>query len=188
MKPSLPQDFTQLLERHQSGEKNLREPILTAIYAELRRLAGHYMAAERPGHTLQPTAIVHETWMRFASQEAVAKNKAHFMALAAGVMKEVLIDHARKKLSAKRGGNDGVISFDDSMGIADSGPAELLELCDTIEKLRALDKRHAELVELRVFGGLSFEEAAQELGVSLATVKRDWLLARAWLIRELKPT
>jgi RNA polymerase sigma-70 factor (ECF subfamily) len=185
MEHALPKDFTQLLERHRGGEKNLRESILTAVYAELRRLAAHYMRNERQGHTLQPTAIVHEAWMRFASQEAVAKNKAHFMALAAGVMKEVLIDHARKRLSAKRSGQDHMVTYAASLGLNDQGPEQVLELCDTIERLRALDERHAQLVELRVFGGLNFEEAAEEMGVSLATVKRDWLLARAWLIREL---
>lgn len=184
----LPNNFTQLLERHRSGEKDLRETILNAVYAELRRLAAHYMNNERSGHTLQPTAIVHEAWMRFATQETMAKNKAHFMALAAGIMKEVLIDHARKKLAAKRGrgaAQDLMVSHIESMGLADQGPEQVLQLCDTIEKLRKIDERHARLVELRVFGGLSFEEAADELAVSLATVKRDWLLARAWLIREM---
>lgn len=184
---ALPNNFTQLLERHRGGETDLRETILNAVYAELRRLAAHYMNNERSGHTLQPTAIVHEAWMRFAAQETMAKNKAHFMALAAGVMKEVLIDHARKKLSAKRGGGgkDPMVTHIESMGLADQGPEQVLELCDTIEKLRKVDERHARLVELRVFGGLSFEEAADELSISLATVKRDWLLARAWLIREM---
>ncbi len=185
MEPSLPKDFTLLLERHQKGEANLRDQLLTAIYAELRRLAAHYMSSERPGHTLQPTAVVHEAWMRFAANEAVAKNKSHFMALAAEVMKDVLIDHARKHLAAKRGGVKSMVTFNDSMGFASGGPGEVLELCDSIEKLRELDARQAQLVELRVFGGLNFEEAAEALGVSLATVKRDWLLARAWLYREL---
>lgn len=185
MEPSLPQDFTLLLERHQKGEANLRDELLCAIYGELRRVAARYMSNERPGHTLQPTAVVHEAWMRFASGESVAKNKSHFMALAAEVMKDVLIDHARKRGAAKRGGGQkSQVTFDDSMGIA-AGPDELLELCDSIDKLRALDARQARLVELRVFGGLSFEESAEVLEVSLATAKRDWLLARAWLYREL---
>lgn len=123
--------------------------------------------------------------MRFATNDAVAKNKSHFMALAAQVMKDVLIDHARKHRAAKRGGSKSMVTFDDSMGIASGGPDELLELCDSIEKLRELDARQAQLVELRVFGGLSFEEAAQAMDISLATAKRDWLLARAWLYREL---
>lgn len=181
----LPHDFTLLLERHQRGEANLRDQLLAAIYHELRRVAAYYMSNERPGHTLQPTAVVHEAWMRFASNQAVAQNKAHFMALASSVMKDVLIDHARRYKAAKRGGDKSLVTFDDSMGGLCAGPDELLELCDSIAKLRELDARQAQLVELRVFGGLSFEESADVLKVSLATVKRDWLLARAWLYREL---
>lgn len=186
MEPGLPENFTQLLERHQGGEKNLRDQLLTAIYSELRRLAARYMSRERSDHTLQPTAVVHEAWMRFASNDQMAKNKSHFMALAAEVMKDVLIDHARKRMADKRGGGVRAdVTFDDSIAMADSGPQEVIELCDSIDKLRKLDERQAKLVELKVFGGLSFEEAAEALGVSLATVKRDWLIARAWLYREL---
>lgn len=177
--------FTQLLERHQRGEGQVRDQLLGAIYGELRKLAAHYMANERGGHTLQPTAVVHEAWMRFAENAGTAKNKAHFMALAAGVMREVLIDHARKFSAAKRGGHKQMVTYIDSLSFADGGPNELLELCDSLDKLRELDTRQAKLVELRVFGGLSFEEAAEVLEISLATVKRDWLLARAWLYREL---
>lgn len=185
METGLPKDFTQLLERYQNGEQNLRDQLLGATYGELKRLAAHYMSSERSGHTLQPTALVHEAWMRFSPNHSQAKNRAHFMALAAGVMKDVLIDHARKNLAAKRGGPKDMVTFDDSMGFASGGPDEIIELCDSIEKLRQLDERQAKLVELRVFGGLGFEEAAEVLGVSLATVKRDWLVARAWLYREL---
>ncbi len=184
MEHTLPENFTLLLERHQRGEENLRDQLLTAIYTELRRMAASYMSNERAGHTLQPTAVVHEAWMRFAGNDAMAKNKSHFMALAAGVMKDVLIDHARKNLAAKRGGQKNMVTYNDSMGFADGGPGEVIELCDSIEKLRRLDERQARLVELKVFGGLSFEESAEALGISLATVKRDWLLARAWLFRE----
>jgi len=163
-----------------------RDFTLNAIYNELRKVAARYMSNERPGHTLQPTAVVHEAWMRFAGNAETAKNKAHFMALAASVMKDVLIDHARKNKALKRGGPNSKVTFDDSMGaIVGGGPDELLELCDSIEKLRELDARQAQLVELKVFGGLSFEEAAEVMEISLATVKRDWLLARAWLYREL---
>lgn len=183
---TLPEEFTRLLERHQQGEAHLRDQLMGAIYTELRRLAAYYMSNERSGHTLQPTAVVHEAWMRFAVSETPAKNKAHFMALAAEVMKDVLIDHARKHQAAKRGGGQkSMVTFNDSMGFANGGPDQVLELCDCIEKLRQLDARQAQLVELRVFGGMSFEEAAEVIGISLATAKRDWLLARAWLYREL---
>ncbi len=184
MEPAPPESFTRLLERHQRGEENLRDQLLNTIYTELKRLAAHYMANERAGHTLQPTAVVHEAWMRIGAGVPTAKNKAHFMALAAGVMKEVLIDHARKHRAAKRGGAKPMVTFEDSMGFASGGPDELLELSDSLEKLRALDARQAQLVELKVFGGMGFEEAAEALGISLATAKRDWLLARAWLYRE----
>lgn len=185
MDSSLPENFTLLLERHQKGEGNLRDQLLGMIYSELRKVAARYMSNERSGHTLQPTAVVHEAWMRFATNQEIAKNKAHFLALAAQVMKDVLIDHARKKGAAKRGGSKSMVTFDDSQAGACGGPEELVELCDSIEELRKLDPRQAQLVELKVFGGLSFEEAAEALEVSLATVKRDWLLARAWLYREL---
>ncbi len=161
------------------------EHLMGSIYDELRRLAAHYMSKERSDHTLQPTALVNEAWMRFSASAANAQNKSHFMALAANVMKDVLIDHARKHKAAKRGGDKNFVTFEDSVDLPDTGPNELIELCDSIEKLRELDSRQARLVELRVFGGLSFEEAAEVLEVSLATVKRDWLLARAWLCREL---
>ncbi len=185
MDSRLPENFTLLLERHQRGEENLRDQLLGVIYSELRKVAARYMSNEKSGHTLQPTAVVHEAWMRFATNDAIAKNKAHFLALAAQVMKDVLIDHARKRDAAKRGGSQSRLTFDDSMEAAQGGPDELIELCDCIEKLRHIDKRQAQLVELRIFGGLSFEEAAEALAISLATAKRDWLLARAWLYREL---
>jgi RNA polymerase sigma factor (TIGR02999 family) len=185
MKPELPENFTQLLQRHRDGEAGLRDQLMTAIYSELRRLAAYYMSNERAGHTLQPTAVVHEAWIRFAANASAAQNKAHFMALAAEVMKDVLCDHARKYRAAKRGGDKHMVTLNESMDFAGGGPDEVLELCDSIEKLRALDGRQARLVELRVFGGLNFEEAAGALGVSVATAKRDWLLARAWLYREL---
>ena len=155
------------------------------IYRELRRLAGHYMSAERPGHTLQPTALVHEAWMRFDGAKAVAQNKSHFIALAAGVMKEVLIDHARKHRAAKRGGGEAVVTLTDSMDFAGQGSQNLIDLCDCLERLRELSPRQAQLVELHVFGGMNFEEAASVLSISTATAKRDWALARAWLYREL---
>lgn len=177
--------FTILLERHQRGEENLRDHLLSAIYGELRRLAAHYMSNEREGHTLQPTALVHEAWLKFTANDTSAKNKSHFMALAAGVMKEVLIDHARRRSAEKRGGGQAKVTLDESRALAVDGANELLELCDSLSKLRELDARQAQLIELRVFGGMGFDEAASALGISLATVKRDWLLARAWLVREL---
>jgi RNA polymerase sigma factor (TIGR02999 family) len=134
---------------------------------------------------LQPTALVNEAWMRFAVAGASAQNKTHYMALAAKVMKDVLIDHARKKLADKRGGPKSMITLDESTAGAEEEAIELLELCDSLDKLKEIDERQARLVELRVFAGMGFEEAASVLDISLATAKRDWLLARAWLYREL---
>ena len=179
-----PNEFTLLLERHRNGEASARDQILSSIYLELKKLASRYMSNERSGHTLQPTALVNEAWMRFGATETGARNKAHFLALAAGVMKEVLIDHARKHRALKRGGENSLVALEDDMA-STAGTADLLELCDSLEKLRALDERQARLVELRVFAGLGLEETAEALGISLATAKRDWLLARAWLHREL---
>lgn len=186
MNPAGTSNFTQLLIRHREGETSVRDQIVTAIYGELRRLAARYLAGERSQHTLQPTALVNEAWMRFADNGAAAQNRSHFIALAAGVMKEVLIDHARKKLAAKRGGGELLFDLEGAPEASTEGPEQVLELCDLLEKLRELDPRQARLVELKVFGGLGFEEVATELGVSLATVKRDWLLVRAWLVRELQ--
>jgi RNA polymerase sigma factor (TIGR02999 family) len=178
-------EFTRLLERHRNGESSAREQILGSIYSELRKLAARYMSNERSGHTLQPTALVNEAWMRFGASETGAQNKAHFLALAAGVMKEVLIDHARKHRALKRGGDKSIVALESDVAAPGRGSADLLELCDSLEKLKELDERQARLVELRVFGGLSLEETAEALNVSLATAKRDWILARAWLHREL---
>jgi RNA polymerase sigma factor (TIGR02999 family) len=158
---------------------------IQSVYTELKRLAAHYLSQERSGHTLQPTALVNEAWMRFAVAGASAQNKTHYMALAAKVMKDVLIDHARKKLADKRGGPKSMITLDESTAGAEEEAIELLELCDSLDKLKEIDERQARLVELRVFAGMGFEEAASVLDISLATAKRDWLLARAWLYREL---
>jgi RNA polymerase sigma factor (TIGR02999 family) len=155
------------------------------VYSELKRLAAHYLSQERSGHTLQPTALVNEAWIRFAAAGSSAQNKTHYMALAAKVMKDVLIDHARKKLADKRGGQKSMITLDESTAGTEEESIELLELCDSLDKLKEIDERQARLVELRVFAGMGFEEAASVLDISLATAKRDWLLARAWLYREL---
>jgi len=161
-----------------------------AVYDELKRCARRYLAREQPGHTLQPTALVHETYLRMATQDATTwHDRSRFLALAATMMRRILVDHARARQTDKRGGEWERISVD-SVDLGDleepRDPMELLALDRAVEELAALDPRHAKLVELRFFGGLSIEETAEVLGSSAATVKRDWALARAWLYRRLE--
>lgn len=164
------------------------EQLLPAVYKELRRLAESYMRREYPGHTLQPTALVHEAYFKLIDQNSVKwQNRAHFFGVAAQLMRRILIDHARAKQAAKRGGSQAKVSFDEGLHWAetDEQSADLLALDAAMEKLAKIDERQAKVVELRYFGGLSVEETAEALQTSPATVKRDWAVAKAWLYREL---
>jgi RNA polymerase sigma-70 factor (ECF subfamily) len=163
--------------------------LLTEAYAELRRIAGAYMRRERPGQTLQPTALVHEAYVRLARQHPPLENRAHFCAIAARAMREILIERARARNAGKRGGGAIRVTFDEGLGAR--GPDEGLDLeavDEALTRLAAIDARQARIVELRFFGGLNVEETAAALGISAATVKRDWSVARAWLARELLRT
>jgi len=154
----------------------------------LRRIAAGYLRRERDGHTLQPTALVNEAYMRLVDQRDVTwQNRAHFLGIAAQVMRRILVDHARARLTAKRGGGVAPITLAGAAhgGAQETDDVDLLALHDALERLAALDPEQARLVELRYFGGLTIEETAEALGVSPATVKREWALARAWLRREL---
>jgi RNA polymerase sigma factor (TIGR02999 family) len=157
------------------------------LYDELRRVAGRFMSRERTGHTLQPTALVHEAWVKLNGQGAELQNRAHFVGLAAQLMRRILIDHARARLAEKRGGEDRVLVTlnDDLDAAAANGGPDVIALDDALKKLAAVSERQARIVELKVFGGLGIEETAEALGVAPATVKRDWILARAWLAREI---
>jgi RNA polymerase sigma factor (TIGR02999 family) len=180
-------NLTQLLISYGQGNQNALEALLPEVYTELRRLAQSYMRKENTGHTLQATALVHEAFFRLIDQKQVQwQNRAQFFGVAAQLMRRILIDHARQRLAAKRGGSQARIAFDEAVHWTDKdeGP-DLLALDQALEKLTLIDERQAKVVELRYFGGLSIEETAHVLHTSPATVKRDWTLAKAWLYREL---
>jgi len=163
------------------------DEMLPAIYAELKRLARAYLGRERLNHTLQPTALVHEAYMTLVDQRSVDwGNRAHFLGVAAGAMRRVLLHHAERRNAQKREGQLERVTLDAAIAALEHGAAvDFLDLNAALERLERLDARQARLVELRVFGGLTIEEAAEVLGVSPATVKRDWNVARLWLRREL---
>ena len=190
-----PSDVTQIFLRWRHGDAGALNALLPLVYEEMRRLAGGYLRGENAGHTLQPTALAHEAYLRLLDQRQVSwQNRAHFMGLAAQAMRRILVDHARRRDAQKRGGGAVHVALED-LGDADLGDAlssvlphdvAAEDLDQALDKLASLDERQARVVELRFFTGLSIEEAAEALGVSTATVKRDWTLARAWLHRELK--
>lgn len=156
------------------------------VYAELRRLAHHYLARERPGHTLQATALVHEVYLRLLPHnETTSDDRRKFVAVAAHVMREILVEHARSRNRLKRGGDRARVPLDDEMARIDGDAGRWEDLDAALDRLAALDPRQAKVVELRYFGGMTVDEAAEVLGVSPKTVKRDWSVARAWLRREL---
>lgn len=162
------------------------EALWPVVYQELRRLAARYLQRERPGHTLQATALVHEAYLRLLrEQNAAWQNRAHFCAIAAGAMRQILVEHARARHAQKRGGHAARITLDEALVATPPGSIDVEALHDALEELARFDQRQARLVELRFFGGLSIEEAARELAISPATAKRDWTVARAWLRRRL---
>ena len=180
-------DITHLLSDWSNGNQAALEQLLPLVYDELHRLAAKYMSRERAGHTLQTTALVNEAYLRLADQKSARwKDRAHFFAVASKVMRQILIDHARTHARAKRGGGGTRISLDEVAVISKERAADLLELDEALRKLAEMDQRKSEVVELRFFGGLTIEEAAEVLKVTPKTVTRDWSMARAWLFRELK--
>ena len=179
-------DITELIADVRDGDGAAAEDLFRRVYQELRRLAGYYMRSERRDHTLQPTALVHEAYLRLIDQRNLpGESRAHFFAVAANVMRRILIDHARAHRANKRGGRDVKVSLDDAPAIALDDPQYLLDMDQALDRLAALDPRQAKIVELRFFGGLSVEEAADILGVARRTVNRDWRIARGWLRRQL---
>jgi RNA polymerase sigma-70 factor (ECF subfamily) len=178
---------TELLVRWREGDDGARERLMTLVYADLRRKAAAFLRRERGGHTLQPTALVHEAYLRLVAQDRVAwQNRAHFLAIAASMMRRVLVDHGRRQKAKKRGGPAARVTLDD--GLAPSMPRDLdlLALDEALDALAALDEQKARIVELRAFGGLEVEETAAVLGISPATVKRHWAFALAWLQQRLR--
>ena len=181
--------ITQLLQSWQKGDAQSGEAVVPLVYAELRRIARIRLSAERSGHTLQPTALVHEAWLRLMQQHGANwQNRAQFFAIAAQAMRRILVDHARRRHSDKRYAGETPIALDHIEEIVASPvpDQEMLALDAALERLAALDSRQARVVELRFFGGLSIEEAADVLGLSPTTVKREWTTARAWLFREIQ--
>ena len=179
-------EITQLLLAWGSGEEEAFDKLAPMVYAELHSLARRYMAGERSGHTLQTTALVNEAYLRLVDTSRVQwQNRAHFFAVSAQLMRRILVDFARSRHYAKRGGAAQRLSLDEAPPIAVERGADLIALDDALTALSAFDPRKAKVVELRFFGGLSIEETAVALGVSTATVKRNWSVAKAWLAREI---
>jgi RNA polymerase sigma factor (TIGR02999 family) len=180
------QDVTELLLEWQQGDKCALDKLTPLVYEELRRIAHRYVQRERDGHTLQTTALVNEAYMRLVGGQRIEwQNRAHFFAVTAQVMRHILIDHARRRHYAKRGGEAQQVSFDDAALMSPERAAELVALDEALSELARLDERKSRVVELRYFGGLSLEETADVLEVSVMTVRRDWRAAKAWLYRAL---
>jgi RNA polymerase sigma factor (TIGR02999 family) len=172
---------TQLLSEHVRGDPTAAERLMPVVYEELRRLAGHRMRSERPNHTLQATELVHEAFLKLIKTEAVDwQGRVHFLAVAARTMRQVLIDHARARQTAKRG-SGAVVALPDDVEVSDTGSLDAVLLSDAIEVLAKLNERQAKIAEMRLFGGLTQAETAGVLGVSEDTVKKEWRLVRAWL-------
>lgn len=178
--------ITQRLIAWNNGDPEALEELMRIVYNELRRLANHYLRSERPEHTLQPTALVHEAYLRLSDQRQVRwQNRAHFFGVAAQMMRRVLVDHARANHRSKRGGAAPRLSFDEAAYMHRSQDAQVLALDYALTRLKSIDTRKSDVVELRYFGGLSVDETAEVLGVSPHTVMRDWNMAKAWLYQEI---
>jgi RNA polymerase sigma factor (TIGR02999 family) len=184
-----PRDLTRLLGAIREGDRSALERLIPVVYDELRDLAAHYIRGERPDHTLQPTALVHEAYMRLAGHVAQYgadwRDRTHFFGIAARVMRQVLVDHARAHQAAKRGAGHTRVTLSEELRIVEEETVDLLALDVALTRLASLDADQARLVELRFFAGLTVEETAEVVGRSPTTVKREWRVARAWLHREL---
>ena len=187
MDPS-PHEVTQLLVSWSNGNQAARDQLMGVVYDELHRLARRYMRRESPGHTLQTSALLNEAFLRLVDQKNVHwQNRAHFFAIAAQMMRRILVDHARSRDYAKRGGGARAVSLDEGLIVSDARNEEVVNIHEALERLTEFDSRKGQIVELRFFGGLSIEETAKVLDVSPGTVMRDWTLAKAWLAREISP-
>jgi len=175
------QEVTRLLQSLNAGDREAVDALVPIVYSELRKLASHYLKSEREGHTLQPTALVHEAFLRLVEQETQWQNRTHFFAMAASLMRRILVDYARGYNAEKRGGAAEKVVLEDVFVFVKEKPAEMLALDEALQELAKIDPRRAKVVELRFFGGLNNEEIAEALRVHSNTVLRDWNLARAWL-------
>jgi RNA polymerase sigma-70 factor, ECF subfamily len=182
-----PPQITERLIAWGNGEAAALDDVIRVVYQELRRMANRYLRMERIDHSLQPTALVHEAYLRLVDQTQVSwQNRAHFFGVAAQMMRRILVDHAKARHRGKRGGAATRLSLDDISNLSKGRAADLVALDDALSSLAEIDQRKSRVVELRFFGGLSVEETAQVLGVSPQTVLRDWKLAKAWLYQEIK--
>ena len=181
------EDVTVLLAELKKGNEDAASKLIPLVYAELRRLAASYMRRERSDHTLQPTALVNEAYLKLVEQRSVNwQSRAHFFGIAAQVMRRILVDHARGHLRDKRGGGQERVPIDEALIFAPEQSSELIKLDEALDRLTQLDPRQGRIVELRFFGGLNVDQTAEMLGISPKTVKRDWSMAKAWLHGELK--
>jgi RNA polymerase sigma factor (TIGR02999 family) len=177
---------TELLVRWRDGDREALDSLLPLVYDELRRIARHYLQGERPGHTLQSTALVNEAYVRMVAQDFPQwQNRAHFFAVAAQLMRQILVDHARSHRASKRGGNVYKVSLDEAEEQPLATDVDIIALDDALKNLAEMDLQQSRVVELKFFAGLSIEDTAEVLNISPSTVKRDWITARAWLYREL---
>jgi RNA polymerase sigma factor (TIGR02999 family) len=176
------QPVTELLARWSKGDASARDALIPLVYDELRRIARRCLTSQSTSHTLQPTALVHEAYLRMARRDHIDwQGRAHFFAMAAQMMRQILVDHARKHAAAKRGANPVTLLIDESSAISQALSLDLLALDDAMQRLAILDSRQCRIVELRFFGGLSIEETAEIVNISPATTKREWATARLWL-------
>lgn len=181
-----PPNVTQLLVEWRNGNHTALDRLMPLVYTELHQLARWYMRRERPDHTLQSTALIHEAYLRLVDQAQVSwQDHAHFFGIAARLMRQILIEHARRHTRAKRGGGAGTLSLDEVAIVSQARATELVALDEALGRLATIDPRKSQVVELRFFGGLSVEEAAEVLHVAPNTVLRDWRMAKAWLQREI---
>ncbi len=180
--PALPQEITQLLANWSQGDKAALDQLVPLVYPELRRLAKRHMGREGPEHTLQTSALINEAYLKLVNQQNVEwQNRAHFFAVAAQVMRHILVDHARTRNYAKRGGGAPKVPLDEAAALTEQRASELIALDDALRDLAALDERRSQIIELRFFGGLSLEETAEVMNISPSTVQREWRAAKAWL-------
>jgi len=187
MQTSPSDNLTRLLRDWSKGDRAALDQLMPVVYDELRKIARSYLRGERPTHTLQPTALIHEAYVRLIAQNFPAwQSRAHFYGVAAELMRQILVDHARSHRAAKRGGGDQQLALDDATIFSKERAGDLVALDDALTALAALDQRKCRVVELRFFGGLSVEETAEVLGISVATVGREMRLAQAWLHREME--
>jgi RNA polymerase sigma factor (TIGR02999 family) len=187
MNAALNPAVTQLLIRWTEGDKQALEDLLPLVYDELRRLARRYLQQERPGHTLQSTALVHEAYLRLIDQNVNWQNRAHFFGIAAQMMRRILVDHARSRSAAKRGDGACRVILDEGLVALPERDLDVVALDGALSNLAKIDPQQSKIVELRFFAGLSIEDTSEVLHISPATVKRDWAMAKAWLLREMRP-